>query len=407
MTRPSGYRELLANRRFVLYEASAVSASVGYSVYAISVPWLALQLTGNLLLVGVAVFVELAAYSLTFLVAPWVDRARNKRTIFVLCYPIQAALAATLGLGIMQGWLTPWALLVLIAAISFVWDFPWAAYNVVPRMLLSKDQLFRAEGFTGLLGGITQIGGFSAGGALVILVGPSGGMFLYTALLLAGAALAAVVSLPSDSLPSAAQYWSDFREGWTHFAPRAPDSLFQLGLTDIVRGFFSAAPTLVITAIAARTLSDSATAYSILFVASVVGGVAAGVLLGELNPRHRVGGLLLGTCIAEALLFLAAAFIASSLVLGAAVWLLIGGVGTGYFSAKYVFIQGGYPPERLGRITSNLYVFSGVSGAVGAVVLGLLASSWSIPALGAVVAAGFGLVAIMIVLLPNVRRAAF
>ena len=97
-----GYGELLRNRTWLLWEISADAASVGYSVYAISIPWFAYQFSGNFLIVGVVLFVEVGIYSLTFLIGPLVDRARDKRSVYLACYPAQAVAAAVLGLAVVE-----------------------------------------------------------------------------------------------------------------------------------------------------------------------------------------------------------------------------------------------------------------------------------------------------------------
>jgi hypothetical protein len=403
----AGYRELLRNRRFVLFEASATAASVGYSVYAISIPWLTFRFTGSLLLVGLVLFAEYGVYSLTFLVAPWVDRARNKRTIFLACYPVQAVAAALIGAALADRFLTSVLLLGLVAFISFLWDFPWAAYNIVPRLLLSSDQLFRAEGFAGLLGGATQIGGYTAGAILVVFVGPSGGMFLYAVLLGVGTVLAALVSLPSPASGIPSRYWAEFRDGWKHFSRKAERSLLQLGSAELVRGFFAVAPALLITLVAARVLSGNGSAYSALFASWVIGGVVVGLILGELNPRRQVGWILLGTSLTEGTFVLFAVLLAPYPLPSALLWFLIGASGTAYLSSLYAFLRGAFPADSIGRITANLYVFTGLSSSAGAVVLGAVANTWPPLAFGTLVGAGLLVVGALIFGLPSIRRLAF
>jgi hypothetical protein len=403
----AGYRDLLRNRRFLKYEASAISASLGYSVYAISIPWLALQFSGSLLVVGLVLFAEYGIYALTFLVAPWVDRARNKRTIYLACYPVQAVAAAAIALGLTDHLLTPLLLLGLVAFISLLWDFVWASNNIVPRLLLAPDDLFRAQGLGSLLGGIAQVGGYAAGAISLVLVGPSGGMFLYAGLLAAGTGIAATVSLPSPPSGARPDYWKEFREGWKHFSRRAARTLFPLGTSELLRGFFVAAPPLVITLLAARVLAEGTSGYSELYAAWVAGGIAVGLLLGALNPRHRIGSILVGAALAEGLLVLAAVTFASDLLPGVALWFAIGAAGSAYLSCVSTFLQGSYPPETLGRITANLYVFTGVASATGALVLGALANTWPPVAFGALVAAGFLGLAGVVVSRPSIRRLAF
>ena len=91
-----GFRSVLRNRHYPLGRASSNSASVGYSVYAISIIGLTYTVTHSYLIIGVVLFAEFATYSATFLVAPFADRVVNQRTIYPVCHPVQAA-APTLG----------------------------------------------------------------------------------------------------------------------------------------------------------------------------------------------------------------------------------------------------------------------------------------------------------------------
>ena len=405
-TRAGGYRALLRNRPWLLWEVSATAATVGYSVYAISIPWFAYRATGNFLVVGLVLFAEVGIYSLTFLAGPIVDRARNKRSVYLACYPAQAVAAAVLGLAIGMGFLSLALLFGLIGFLSLLWDFTWATNNVVPRLLLDKDQLFRAGGLGTLLGGATQLGGYSAGAFIVIVVGPSGGMLLYAAFLAAATVLVLPVSLPSPPSPRAG-YLAEFRDGWRYFSAKTGTALRQLATVEVVRGFFSIAPTLLIVVVAARQFVGSSDAYSILFVAWVVGGVAIALFLGEWNPRRRIGWVLIGSVASGAFLVALAVVPGLALLPGAAVWFFIGCAGTAYTSVLYVYLRGAYPPEAIGRITANLYLFTGTSASAGAVVLGAVAESWSLTDFGALIALGLASVGGLLLALPAIRRLVF
>lgn len=401
-----GYWELLRNRRWLLWEVSATTASVGYSVYAISIPWFAYQFSGNFLIVGLVLFVEVGVYSLTFLAGPLVDRARNKRSIYLACYPAQAAAAAFLGFAIAEGFLSIALLVGLIAFISFLWDFTWAANNVAPRLLLDPDQLFPASGLGTLLGGATQLGGYGGGAFLVVVVGPSSGFLLYAVFLATATLLVLPLSIPSPEIPKA-PYLADFRDGWKYFSGRAGRALRELASVELLRGFFTTAPTVLIVVVAARLYVGSADAYGILFVSWVVGGIAIALLLGRWNPRRRIGGILIASVTASGLLVALAVLPGLGLAGGALVWFLFGAAGTAYVTAFYVYLRGAYPSSAIGRITADLYLFTGVAGSVGAVVVGDLAGTWTSAELGALIAVGLLVTGGLLFLMPDVRRLVF
>ena len=400
------FGRVLRNRQFLWFLGSFSTASTGYSVFAISIVWLAYQQFHSFLVVGAVLAVERGAYCVTFLVAPFADRVRNQRSIYVVSYPLQAAAAVALGYGALTGTLTVGLLLGLVVALSFLWDLTWAAGNAAPGILLTPDQQFAAGGVEGLLGGVNSIAGYAAGGALILVVGTGGGLYLYAALLLLATALALPLRI-APARESAGSFVESFRDGWGVLAAGPGHPLLQLGAVDAIQGFFSAAPVLLLALAAVRSFAGQASAYAVLFVAYVVGGVVAGLVFARWNPRHRVGGLLLASLGTGAAAFLVVSIEPALLAGTAAIWFLVGFVLSGYLDAKYAFLRGSVPPDRLARIVSNLYVFPGVTSTVGAVVVGAAATSLSFPALAWVVAGGLALAAVAGALLPGVRRLRF
>jgi len=405
-TRWEGYRQILGNRIWLLWEASATAATIGYSVYAIAIPWFTFEFSSSFLVVGLVLFVEVGIYTLTFLVGPLVDRARDKRTVYLVCYPMQAAAALVLGLAIGRGFLSLPLLFGLVGVLSFLWDFTWAANNVAPRLLLSVDQLFRASGLGTLLGGATQLVGYAGGALLIVITGPSGGVFLYAVLLASAALLVIPLSIPSA--PTApARYLEDFRQGWRYFSGKAGGALRKLASAELLRGFLSTAPTVLIVAVAARVFVDRSDAYSWIFVAWVLGGIVIGVTLGEWNPRRRIGTVLVGSALTSGVFVGLAVLSLWGLALDAALWACFGAAETAYLTVFYVYLRGAYPPESIGRITSNLYLFTGVTGSAGVVVVGTLADLWPLPDLGLLIAVGFVALGLLLMQLAEVRRLVF
>lgn len=402
----ANFRTVLHNRQYMYWLFSANVASVGYSVYAISIVWLAYTLSRSYFIVGLVLFAETATYAATFLVAPVVDRIHNQRTIYLVCYPVQALAAATIALGTERHFLTIPELLSLVILISALWDLSWAAYNAAPAILLSKDELFAAEGVGSILGGANSIMGYASGGVLILFVGAYGGMYLYAALLGVGALLA-IPLLIHPGLKVRPSFWGSFVDGWRTIANEPGKPLLQLASMDAVRGFFSSAPALFITLFSVARFATSGEAYSILFVADVVGGVMAGVALGFLNPRSKTGLIMVGSLFASGLIFAVLGEMPALLFLVGTGWLLAGFTTSSYTDAKYTFLRGSVDRDRLGRVTSNLYLFPGVSSAVGALVLGFFANTTGPLTFGLVVGAGFLIAGLLGVVLPGVRALRF
>ncbi len=297
-----GWLELLRNRRFLLLEASGALGGAGYAVYSVSVLFLAYDLTGNLAVTGAVLFIEYGAYTCTFLVAPLVDRARNKRSILLVCYPLLAAAAFTLAIALRQGHVSVPLLLGVVAVLSILWDFVWAVYMLAPRLVLSPRQLLVGSGLSSALSVGTQVGGTAVGGALLFLVGPAGGAAAYVVLLVAAAVLSLPLSLPVDEAPQG-RFWEIFVDGWKSFRGRAGASLRRFAGLEVVYGYAVALPVLLMPALAHQRFSDPSAVYAVLVTSYAVGGSAAGAVVGHFNPRRSVGALLIGTPALAALAF--------------------------------------------------------------------------------------------------------
>ncbi|MCI4320240.1 MAG: hypothetical protein L3K23_08965 [Thermoplasmata archaeon] len=399
------YRGLLANPRFRWFLFSSTASNVGYAVYAISMPFLAYRLTGGFLLPGAVLFVEYLAYSLTFLLGPLVDRARDKRTILLASYPAMTAIALSLGLAFSFGWLTPALLLVLVTALSVLWDLPWMANNAIPAWLLPSEALFASQGLQGIAGGAIELLGYAGGGLLLATAQSGATMYLYAALL----AIATVCSLPLSITPGrdiSASLASSFRVGWQRFRGAVGRPLRDLAAFGVLRDFFAAAPTLMAVLLAPR-FPNPAVGYGSLFVALTAGSLLGGVVLGRWNPRRFVGPLMLLTTAATGALLIAGYFAVLALWLAVPVWFLGGIASAWYLLTKYAYLQGATPPEALARTMANLYLFSGVASGLGGLALGGLANSSPLWVWVAIAAGGLLLASLVGSNLRSLRRLAY
>jgi len=135
--------------------------------------------------------------------------------------------------------------------------------------------------------------------------------------------------------------------------------------------------------------------------------VVAGLALGQWNPRRHVGVLLPIALLATGGAVALAVAVPSDLVLGGLAWFTVGFVSAVYVDAKYAFYRGAVAPERIARLVSNMYLFSGTAAAIGALVLSGIANGGSIVLLGLPIAAAFGAAGALGWALPGVRRMAY
>lgn len=373
--RPEGWREILSHRRYLFFLASLSAGDIGYAVYAVAAPWLAYQDTGNFFDVGAVLAAEFGLYAFSFVAAPFVDRAAEKRSVLLWGYALQAVAASTIGALYLTGHLLFPLLLALVSTISILWDFTWSANNTIPPLLLSRESLFRANGLAGLLSGGNQVTGFTVGGALILLTGPGGAMLLYGALNAVSMVLALGVSTRGSPVASGS-VWQAMVEGWRAWS-RGEDGrpLKALSFFVALQGFLAPGAVLLITSLASGRGPSSQFTYGVLFTGFVLGGAAIGLLLGHLNPRRRVGSWLLATPVVSAALLLLVATLETSLPVEAALWSAIGASMLGFEVCYMVYLQASSPPAQVARSTSNVFFFRGTARAAGSLVLGALATT--------------------------------
>jgi hypothetical protein len=402
---PRSYRALLRDRRFLPYFLAQITGDTGYAVYAVSVPWLAYSIGGTTAL-GLALLVEFGIFSLSFLAGPFIDRVRDLRGVFVAGYAGQAGFAALLGVVAIDGRLTVPVLLALIVPLSACWDFTWTGLNAAPPRLLPVQDLLRANGLLGAVNGGNQIAGFAAGAGLVLLVGPSGGMFLYAALNVVAGILSLAISAPRPEGPLASLSAS-FREGWAYFLGGVGRPLLQISAMGAAQSFVSAAPVLLITVLAA-THPHGATIYAVTFTAFALGGVAGSLVLGRFAPTRQLGRVFALAAVLEAGLLVLDVLGTPFEPLSAPAWAGVGAVDVTFYTVLLAYYQGTSPRELVGRTASNAYLFRGTARALGSLALaGLLVSIAPTPFVLGVAAALVAVGTLGPVALPAARRMGF
>jgi len=402
-----GYLALFRNRRFALGLTSSGLAWGGYAVYEISILLLSYQISHSLAIAGVVLLVEFGAYSITFIAGPTVDRARNLRTVLLLGYGLQAVFAFAIGLTLQSGHLSVPVLLVLVAGISLVWDFTWTADNALIPRLVSEGELFRANALFNTISGGNTVAGFGVGAALLLFVGPGGGMFIYALLNLASALIVIPLSLPSIRATTTG-FLEDFWDGWKELGRGVGRPLLQLAVYSSAQGFFTGAAPLLITLLTQREFADPTFSYALLFTAFTVGGVVGGLILGYANPRKWVSWVIFGSTAAEGLFVLASVYAAPAIVPSLFLWFMTGIVAAAFYQAYLTYLQAKVPQDRFGRVLTNLYLFRGIPTSVGALAVGTLAAIWGAPLLALVIAVTYGLCAVLgPALLPGILRLSF
>ena len=402
----TGPPSLLANRRFSLWLGSQTACNLGYSAWVISVLWLAYQISGTLLLSALVLFVQYGIYSLTSIAGPFADRTRNKRSVFLIVLPLQAITATLVGIFATSGLLSEAVLLSAVAVMSLLDDFWWTTSNTVPRILVGRDNLLRASGIQTAFFGAGSLAGYAAGAALLIFFGAAGGAFLRAAMLTLSAALLIPVAIPTAPT-RVRRLLGSFAEGWSLLWKESGRSLLKIGSLFAAWGFFVGAPALLITLFANREYGSSSLDYGLLFTAYMVGVIASGIAVHRTNPRRYIGTFLVLAMIAQGATIALAVVTLPMLVPSAAVWFLVGLASGVPSTLVYAYLQAVAPPEAVGRIVSDLELFPSATGAIGAVVLGVLATVISPTALGLYLGLVLVVVGACALGVPEVRRMRF
>jgi hypothetical protein len=384
---PQGAADFLKNRSFQLFQGRGTLAGVSYTLYVGTILWLTYRLSGGIFLAGVVLGIQTVVFALTFLISPIVDRIYDKRWVFVVCYPLQAALAGVLGVAFLLGALTLELLVTVVVLLALLWDFTEAADETTTRLLFGRDHLFVVTGLGSAIGGAVSLAIYFVAGAAIAIYGVLGGSALLVAIFLVATALAAPLPIPTPRIVRQS-WWRGFQEGWGPFRGAHGKPLRQVALLQFAVGFFVPAPLLLLTLYAARFFMGSQTGYAELYVAYVIGGILAGLVLGRTSPRKWVGPVTLGAIFVTGLLLLGAEVAIVSLVLSLAVWTLLGATTTTRI-VTWIYFQGRYDPEILARVTMNIYLFTGTASALGAFAFGALSATWSPQALTELAALGF------------------
>jgi len=396
-------RSLLSNRRYDLWLGSQVACNLGYSAWAISILWLAYQISGSLLLSALVLFVQYGIYSLTSIAGPFADRARDKRSVLLVVLPLQAVTALVVGVFAATASLSEGGLLAAVAAMALLDDFWWTTNTTVPRILVGTDNLLRANGVQTAFFGAGSLAGYAGGAALLIVAGPAGGAFLRGVMLAISCALLVPVAIPSAPA-RVRRLFGSFAEGWSILWKETGRSLMKIGSLFAAWGFFVGAPALLITLFANREYGGSSFDYGLLFTAYMVGVIASGVAVGRANPRRHMGMLLVVAMVAEGVTLALAVYALSTILPGAALWFLVGLAAGVPSTLVYAYFQAVAPPDAVGRIISDLELFPSATSAVGAVVLGVLATVVSPRALGLYVGLSLVVVGVVALGIPTVRR---
>lgn len=354
---------------YLAYNARIAATNFGYTLYMITIPAYSFVLSGSILFTGLVLFVEYGIYAVTFVTGPIVDRVRDKRFLIAASQAGIGISAILLGLLMHGGNPGRVAFLILVGVIALCWDFVWTAdYTVLP-LIVEKEELGKANGYSSAIGNSHVAGGLAAGGILFVYVGAYGSMIVYSASLFLACILTVFVPLvvPEEERKSG----RGFLDGWRYII-RKNRTLLWLTLEVSLFSFFGTAPALGITRLFAGA---SDTAYAIMFSLYYSGAMGVGILLGRFFPDKSMGKAILLTLLISGVLLAISVRLEGYLLLDALIWLLLGFAFTARYTLYATYLQKVTSRDMLGRTASNLYTFRGIASASGTLAIPILITS--------------------------------
>jgi hypothetical protein len=355
---------LRKNRKFHLYLLEGAFTNLAFSIYSIFIPIFSYIYSGSLLFTGVVLFAQYGIYALVFLTGPLVDRVRNKRTIFALSYSTQAASSMFLAVAVYLNLLTPAILIAVVIVIAATDNFAWTASHIVLPFIVDKSEFLKAKGYAHLVSGTHALGGFVLAGAIIIFLGDTDTIILYSAAMAAGFLVSLFISLPTTAPKGTGN--GGFVEGWKYLLLNHKSLIMTAVYLSLV-SFFGLAPALFI-----LQGTSGSSWYIILYASYMAGSSVAGPLLGILNMRRRIGFGVVLSAMAYALLLMVSSYLFATPFVEIPVWVASGISFSFCLMLFNVYLQGSVREDFLGRSASSLYTFRGISTSVGILVIPIL-----------------------------------
>ena len=395
------FRALLLSRLLATLGMSALATVVAFQVYAITHEPLALGLLG---------LVEaIPALGLMLVGGHLADR-RDRRTIILICSAI--TVAGAFGLAVMS--LAPDVLgLAGILAVIFVAGigngFERPAMTAFEMQVVPLAYAARGASWTGAVWTGGAIVGPALGGILIALIGITGTLVAITVALAVGGLL--ILRIERKPIPEPSHdegLLTSIRSGISYVLHSQP--LVGSMALDLFAVFFGGAIALLpifasdILATPGEDPGAAAVRLGVLRAAPTIGALLAMLLTARVAPRRRAGPILL-VCVA--------AFGVSMIVFGLSTsfWLSLAALFMSGFAdgvsvvIRAVILRVETPELLRGRVSAVNFLFIGASNELGALESGVAASLLGvIPAIVAGAVVTLGVVAVVAVFLPDLRR---
>ena len=357
----------LRHKNYALFWSSDLIASLGHFVREVALYWLAYEITGSAIALGILGFAEAAPRLLLGAVGGvLVDRYDRLRLLtgiqFLCCLPV-------FGLVIIyfSGMLQFWHIVALEALLAIIRSMNPTAGQSILHDLVPEEELMSAVSLYSIGFNFARIVGPSIGGVLILWIGVGGCLIFYGVCLLISAVEFLGIRLRS-SAPAGVEgnFLQEFTEGLRYI--RATPMIFASIIAAYVISIFVGTYTRFLAVFAKDVLHVGPEGMGLLMAAPGVGAVLSLIVLGALEEKWSRKALLWFSAKATPLLLILFCF-SRNLWLSVLLLGLFGGMQIIFRTVSRLIIQVEAPRELLGRVMSLFLMDQGMR-SLGSMVMG-------------------------------------
>jgi len=361
------------HKNYALFWSSDLIASVGQFVREVVLYWLAYEITGSALALGILGFCE-AAPRLLFgavggVIVDRYDRLRLLTGIqFICCLPV-------VGLAILyfMGILAFWHMAVLETLWATIRSMNPTAGQSMLRDLVPESELMSAVSLYSIGFNFARIVGPSIGGVLILWIGVGGCLVIYAvSLLISAVELLGIRLATRPSGSTGENVLQEFFAGLRYVA--ATPMILASTLAAYVISIFVGTYTRFMAVFAKDVLNVGPDGLGLLMAAPGVGAVLSLIVLGALEERWSRRTLLWVSAKATPLLLLLFC-LSRNLWLSVFLLGLFGGMQIIFRTVSRLIIQVEAPRELLGRVMSVFLMDQGMR-SFGSIVMGAFVAAF-------------------------------
>jgi MFS family permease len=396
---PTGSRDLLKHRSFLLFLISRSFSRFSSQVAAVAIGWQVYDLTGSAFDLGMVGLVQfLPTALLVFVAGHAADRYERKR-VMQLCQLVQALTAIFLALGAYAGTLTVLQIFVATGVLGTATAFESPAVAALLPLIVPQGSLQRATALSSGAAQIATITGPALGG-LAYAAAPSMPYGIMVLIWLSGAILTGWIRLSQPAVVRDAATPADLFAG-VRFVRNNPAILGTISL-DLFAVLLGGA-TALLPIYARDILQTGPLGLGILRAAPAVGALLMTAVLARHNITSRVGLRMFQAVIV---------FGVATVVFALSQWMWLSVLALAILGAadivsvviRFSLVQLATPDEMRGRVGAVNYLFINASNQLGQFESGVTAALFGV--VPAAVLGGIGTIAIALLwmkLFPTLR----